>query len=113
MQSSHSASQSPFLAQQRPISRQRNPSNVSRDALAVKSRASVTGVEWRGQGLDELRNLRRRAIEYEENGKHEEARAAFVDALCGFEDLVGPSHADTIRTLSCYVDFCEEQEDFD
>ncbi|KAL2039488.1 hypothetical protein N7G274_007760 [Stereocaulon virgatum] len=113
MQSNNRAPQNPFLAQQRPISLQRNPFNVSRDAPAVNSRASVTGLELRSQGLDELRNLRRRAIEYEEIGKHEEARAAFVNASCGFEDLVRPSHTNTIRTLSCYADFCIAQEDFD
>ena len=113
MQSNHSAPQSPFLAQQTPISLQRNPSRVLRDAPAVNSRASVPGLEWRGQGLDELRNLRQRAIEYEENGEHEEVRTAFVAVLRGFEDLVGPSHTDTIRTLSYYADFCIAQEDFD
>lgn len=75
--------------------------------------ASALGLEWHGHGLDELRDLRDRAVGFTENGEHEEARAAFVEALCGFEALVGPSHTDTIRALSSYVQFCMAQEDFD
>ena len=75
--------------------------------------ASALGLEWHGHGLDELRDLRDRAVGFTENGEHEEARAAFVEALCGFEALVGPSHTDTIRALSSYVEFCIAQEDFD
>ena len=75
--------------------------------------ASALGLEWHGHGLDELRDLRDRAVGFTENGEHEEARVAFVEALCGFEALVGPSHTDTIRALSSYVQFCMAQEDFD
>ncbi|KAK3168116.1 hypothetical protein OEA41_004562 [Lepraria neglecta] len=113
MLSSQSAPQSPFVLPQSPIFTRRSRSSLPRDEPAVDTLASTLGLEWHGHGLDELRDLRDRAVGFTENGEHEEARAAFVEALCGFEALVGPSHTDTIRALSSYVEFCIAQEDFD
>ena len=113
MLSSKSAPQSPFILPQSPIFTRRSRSSLPRDEPAVDTLASTLGLEWHGHGLDELRYLHDRAVTFTENGEHEEARAAFVEALCGFEALVGPSHTDTIRALSSYVQFCIAQEDFD
>ena len=113
MLSSQSAPQSPFILPQSPIFTRRSCSGLPQDEPAVDTLASALGLEWHGHGLDELRDLHDRAVKFTENGEHEEARAAFVEALCDFEALVGPSHTDTIRALSSYVQFCIAQEDFD